>query len=305
MAQITLKQLEAFVQVADLGSFRRAADRLNTTQPNISTRIAGLEAQLGVTLMARDAGSVRLSPMGASLLPKARAALRAVEDLLVAAEDAHLFEGVLRLGVTEMPVHSWLGRYLAALKRRFPKIEVDLTVDYSANLSEALFARSIDLALQSGPFDRRISGEVALGSFPLAWVAAPALGLGARQLTLADLTAGPILTHGRSTLPYEQLSAHLGDNPGLRARLVPSTNMAACIQMTIEGLGVACLPAAMVAAEIAEGRLMALDYAWRPDALRFAARYEAETAPHYVEEAAVLAQQVAQEVVQNKENVSL
>lgn len=51
MAQINLKQIEAFVQVADLGSFRRAADRLNTTQPNISTRIQALETQLGLSLM--------------------------------------------------------------------------------------------------------------------------------------------------------------------------------------------------------------------------------------------------------------
>ena len=41
-----LKHLEAFVWVADLGSFRKAADRLNTTQPNISSRIAALETAL-------------------------------------------------------------------------------------------------------------------------------------------------------------------------------------------------------------------------------------------------------------------
>lgn len=59
MAQVSLKQLEAFVAVADLGTFRRAAERLNTTQPNISARIAQLEAQMKVSLMERDAGSVR------------------------------------------------------------------------------------------------------------------------------------------------------------------------------------------------------------------------------------------------------
>lgn len=56
MAQVSLKQLEAFVAVADLGTFRRAAERLNTTQPNISARIAQLEAQMKVSLMERDAG---------------------------------------------------------------------------------------------------------------------------------------------------------------------------------------------------------------------------------------------------------
>lgn len=48
---LNLKHIEAFVLVADLGSFCRAAERLHTTQPNISNRIAQLDAQLGVVLM--------------------------------------------------------------------------------------------------------------------------------------------------------------------------------------------------------------------------------------------------------------
>ncbi|MGR3638602.1 helix-turn-helix domain-containing protein, partial [Alterinioella nitratireducens] len=61
---LTLKQLEALVWVADLGSFRKAAAHLGTTQPNISARIAALEATLGFSLMARDAGSVEMTPRG-------------------------------------------------------------------------------------------------------------------------------------------------------------------------------------------------------------------------------------------------
>ncbi len=63
-----LKQLEAFIWVADLGSFRKAAERLNTTQPNISARLSGLENALDVTLMVRNPGSVQLTPAGQELL---------------------------------------------------------------------------------------------------------------------------------------------------------------------------------------------------------------------------------------------
>ena len=85
MAQISFKQLQAFVAVADLQSFRRAADRLNTTQPNISTRIAGLETQIGHSLMTRDAGSVRLTPMGEKLLLEARNVLLSMDRFLLTA----------------------------------------------------------------------------------------------------------------------------------------------------------------------------------------------------------------------------
>ena len=99
---MNIKHLEAFAAVADLGGFRKAAERLGTTQPNISTRIAALEDRLGVTLMERDAGSVRLTPKGVEMLHKAREVLRAFEDFVAAADDGSLFEGVIRLGVTEM-----------------------------------------------------------------------------------------------------------------------------------------------------------------------------------------------------------
>ena len=80
--KLTLKQIEAFVWVCDLGSFRRAAERLNTTQPNISSRISALEEALGVRLMERDAGSVRILPKGREVLLRARDVLRSTETLV-------------------------------------------------------------------------------------------------------------------------------------------------------------------------------------------------------------------------------
>ncbi|TCL01505.1 DNA-binding transcriptional LysR family regulator [Shimia isoporae] len=292
MAQINLKQLETFVQVADLGGFRRAAERLNTTQPNVSARIAALEAQLGRKLMDRDAGSVRLTPFGESMLDKARQVLAAMDDFVSGAGDDALFDGVLRLGVTEMIAHSWLVPYLSGLKERFPNIDVDLTVDLSANLSEALFDRSLDLALQSGPFGRTSATALPLGSFPYIWVGAPVLDIGRRVLNWPELARFPILTHARGTLPFEQIQDHVEGFPDVSARIVPSTNMSACIQMTIEGLGVACLPESMVRQELATGKLEALRYLWCPDALRFFARFE-DTAPHFVREAADLASEIS------------
>ena len=132
--KLSLKQLEAFVWVADLGSFRKAADRLNTTQPNISSRIATLETLLGQTMMERDARSVRLTSKGTQLLIHARKVLRAVDDFADAASEASLIDGTLRLGVTEMIVHTWLSYFLKLLSTTFPQLHVELTVDLSVNL---------------------------------------------------------------------------------------------------------------------------------------------------------------------------
>lgn len=286
---INFKHIEAFVAVADLGTFRRAADRLNTTQPNISNRIAQLESQLGVTLMERDAGSVRLTPRGQSLLGPARAVLAAMDGFVAAAGDDALFNGALRLGVSELVAHTWLRSFLVAMKDRFPNIYVELTVDLSANLSRALFTRDLDLTFQSGPFDRKARWSLPLGQSDYAWLAAPSIETAPGPLSAEDIIRHPILTHARGTVPYRQLEAHFRSR-GLSARLVPSSNIAACLQMTQDGLGIACQPRAMITHLLIAGRLRELDYEWRPDALSFEARSDLDPVPGYIREAALIAQ---------------
>ena len=292
--KFNLKQIEAFVWVADLGSFRKAADRLNTTQPNISARIARLESVLGINLMERDAGSVRLTAKGQDLLIQARRILEAVDEFTVSTEDNALVDGVLRLGVTELIVHTWLGRYLRALKDHYPGLSVELTVDLSANIDELLARRGIDLALQSEPFAHASSGLVELGVYPFIWVASPALNLHRRRrLSMAELAEFPILTHARNTHPFRQVSGHFVKRRDIRPRLVPSSNLAACIQMAVDDYGCAAIPEVMVQQELKQQKLVRLNYPWQPESLRFFARYDRDRGEAFVVRAAEIARESA------------
>ena len=275
--------------MADLGSFRKAATRLHTTQPNISARIAALEAALAVHLMERDAGSVRLTSKGEELLVYARNILRGTGELLEAAQRGVLFDGVLRLGVTEMIVNTWLRDFLKALKEQYPNVIVELTVDASVNIEKELWERSIDLALQNEPFIHQVSGNKSLGTYPLIWVASPELGLHESDaVPFDDLVKHPILTHARHTRLYEEVAAHFSEkHPG--ARIVPSSNLAACLHMTADGMGIATVPEAMIGAELASGELVKINYPWVPESLHFLARYDMERSPMLVERAAGIA----------------
>jgi DNA-binding transcriptional LysR family regulator len=261
---LTFKHLEAFVWVADLASFVRAGERLNTTQPNISSRIAALEALTGAPLFDRNGAKVHLTPKGQQLMSHARDVLAARDQFLQAADEKALTQGILRLGVTEMIVHSWLRAFTLVLKAVFPNLAVELTVDMAAELERSLHARQLDLA-------------------------APGLGLSG-PLSKEDLAAHPILTHARGSWPHRLVADHFH----LRsARLVPSSNLAACLQMTVDGMGVAVLPKAMANRELAEGALVTLNYPWTPDDLEFQARYQSDKAPGHVAQAASLAARVA------------
>jgi len=285
---VTFKHLEAFVWVADLTSFVRASERLNTTQPNISSRIATLEGLIGTPLFDRNGAKVHLTSKGQQLMSHARAVLAARDQFLQAADEKALTQGILRLGVTEMIVHAWLRTFTLALKAMFPNLAVELTVDMAAELERGLHARQLDLALINGPFQYPAASE-PLGRYPMIWVAAPSLGLSG-PLRTEDLAAHPILTHSRGSWPHRLVADHFHVRS---ARLVPSSNLAACLQMTVDGMGVAVLPKAMANRELAEGALVTLDYPWTPDDLDFQARYQSEKAPGHVAKAASLAAQVA------------
>jgi DNA-binding transcriptional LysR family regulator len=291
--RLNLKQLEAFIWVADMQSFRRAADRLNTTQPNISARIARLETELNTQLMTRDAGSVHLTDMGRELLTYARRVLDATDALIVAADQKQLVSGTLRLGVTEMIVHTWLRDYMRALKEEYPSLSVELTVDLSVNLERSLEERTLDLTLQNGPFSRLSSGETRLGSYEMIWVASPEIAP-AGPARMDDFARHPVLTHARNTRLFDQVAAHFSQRRDLEVHLVPSSNLAACLHMTLDGMGVATLPAAMVTDEIVRGALCKLTYDWVPAPLDFYARFDAEKAPRIVGQCAAIAFKVAQ-----------
>ncbi len=290
---ITIKQLEAFVWVADLKSFRRAADRLSTTQPNISARIAALESHLRFPLMDRDAGSVRLTPKGRDILRHARAVLASMDDLLDASKNTDLIDGVLRLGVTEMIVQTWLRDFLLALKATFPKLKVELTVDMSVALEGLLVDRQIDLALQNAPFSNVMSGNVDLGNYEQCWISSPDFFDDFSDISVTKIAEFPILTHARGTRTFNEIDTHFRNKSNATPQIVPSSNLAACQQMAADAMGIAALPKAMVDAQLRDGSLVVVPYGWVPESLHFWARFDDDRASPTIKTAARIAADIS------------
>lgn len=294
MPNWTLKQLESFVWVAKLGSFRGTAERLNTTQPNISVRISQLEATLGVRLFYRDSGSVALTPIGHTLLSHAEKVLQASEEFSQQSIRSDQQIGILRLGVTELIAQTWLRAYLLAMRQVFPNIDVELKVDLTVNLREDLVSRALDLCLLNGPISNFNITNVELGSVPYLWVASPRLGLiGSDIATFASHT---ILTHARNTRHFVELSAHFRDSFEQPVRIVPSSSLAASLQMTLDGLGIAPMSRTLVEKYLESGELVEFPYEWKPTALIFTASYAHTPASFLLKRAAELAgEQAAQQ----------
>ncbi|MFV0282021.1 MAG: LysR family transcriptional regulator, partial [Rhodoblastus sp.] len=140
------REIETFYWVATLGSFRAAATRLNTTQPAISQRIAGLEQALGAKILSRAARIAAPTPRGRELLDYAETLLRLRAEMLAAIGDVSTARGELRVGVAETVVLTWLTQFVKAVQARFPQLGLEVEVDISPNLQQRLRVQEVDLA---------------------------------------------------------------------------------------------------------------------------------------------------------------
>lgn len=242
-----LRQLEYFVTVTEEANFTRAAAKLHVAQPGVSAQIRRLERELGQELLDRSGRAVRLTEVGAAVLPYARAALAAVADTRLAVDElTGLVRGRVAVGtVTSHNVD--LPTLLAEFHHEHPAVEITLTENNSDQLIDALRGGHLDAAI------------VAFGATP-----PPDLGVHIivdEQITAAVSHRDELAT--RSTIPLDALRdrALISLPPGTGIRSILDDACAAAgftphvtfeastptvlAQLAARGLGVAILPASV------------------------------------------------------------
>src|SRR3981189_3392960 len=288
------KAIETFMWVVTLGSFRGAAHRLNTTQPAISQRIAQLEREMGVKLLNRDHRVASPTTSGRQLMVYAEKLIGLRSEMMAAVGDRSAMRGVMRLGVAETIVHTWLSRLIKSVNTAYPNLSLEIEVDITPNLSARLLAQEIELAFVVGPLSASGMRNRVLCDYPIGFLASPSLGLGNGRLTVHDLAKFPIITFPRKTQPYEIVRS-LFNRPDLPPiRLHASASLATVIHMAIEGLGIAVIPTAIVENELAAARPQLLSTDLKISPLTFSASWLAPSATVAVELVADLAGKIAQ-----------
>ena len=291
---VDFKSLETFLWVVTLGSFRGAAQRLNTTQPAISQRIAQLEREMGVKLLNRDHRVASPTTSGRQLMVYAEKLIGLRSEMMAEVGDRSAMRGVMRLGVAETIVHTWLSRLIKSVNTAYPNLSLEIEVDITPNLSARLVAQEIELAFVLGPLSVSSVRNRPLCDYPIGFLASPSLGLGNGPLTVHDLAKFPIITFPRKTQPYEIVRS-LFNRPELPPiRLHASASLATVIHMAIEGLGIAVIPTAIVENELADGRLQLLSTDLKISPLTFSASWLASPDTVAVELVADLAGKIAQ-----------
>jgi DNA-binding transcriptional LysR family regulator len=162
--------LRAFVTVADLGSFTRAAESLLRRQSTLSLQIKRLEDGLGRRLLDRSSRQVRMTPEGEGLLGQARSMLE-LNDRLVASLDEPALAGTVRLGTPEDFATTHLPQVLARFAQAYPAVQLEVTCDLTLTLMGRFRQGDFDLVLVKREPERSDRG-VRVWREPLVWVAA-------------------------------------------------------------------------------------------------------------------------------------
>jgi len=171
MKVLDLDAVRAFVLVADLSSFTRAADALDTTQSAVSLKLKRLEAHLGKQLLDRTPRLVRLSAEGQAFLKAARDLLNAHERAL---GSLAVGNRRLTLGLSEHVAGPELSSLLATLKVHDPSLVLELHLARSAALLEQFDERRFDAVIvRHEPGETPREDGQLLFIEPLSWLATP------------------------------------------------------------------------------------------------------------------------------------
>ena len=249
---LSVRQLQYLVAVADQRNFRRAASSLHVSQPTLSLQLQKLELDLGVKLVERGRGPVRLSPIGREIVARARKLLLDIKDLEAAARrGAGAMIGTIRLGVSPTIGPYLLPGIVGVLKHSMP--------DLRMHIREGVPSEQL-LELRSGALDMMLSSVLTAGadlqSQPLFdermyLVAPPEHPLSkVPKLTRSDLAGSPVLSidprypfHQQTRAICAELGLELlGDYEG--------TSLDSLCQMCASGLGLAILPELYLRSEV-------------------------------------------------------
>lgn len=239
-----LDVLETFYWVATLKTQERAAGRLNIEPTTVQKRMRALQNELGPLFFKRKDGPSQLTRAGLQLLPEAERLLRLWRDVEARLKnDARTRPAttLLRIGVIESVLHTWLIPWLDCLKAERPELELALTVDTSASLLERLSEGRLDVAWTTLP--SAAEGVQTRSFAPLAMVFAGKRSQHAKKRqTIEQLAEGELLTFQQGSLPDIALRELLRVAGIASPRLHGISSIAAMMMLVGNGFGVATLP---------------------------------------------------------------
>jgi DNA-binding transcriptional LysR family regulator len=286
----SLKQVEALYWIARLGTFERAAAKLNTTQSTISKRIHELELVAGVPLFDRSQRSARLTEKGEQLLALAQEMLALQQRVLHLKVGNETPARQLRLGITELTALTWLPRLVAGLRAKYPKVTIETEVGMSRDLYDRLQEDRLDVIIIPEAFSDPHITAVQLTRNRNVWMGSPKLVRTRRKLSIAELAEYTILVQGNRSGTGLWVSRWLKSEGAMLPRLFSCDSLIALLGLAVAGLGITYLPQQCFKPLVTQGKLKVIPTDPELPAIPYVAMYRDDRPSAFTANVAELAQ---------------
>lgn len=253
-----IRQLKAFLAIAEAKTFTAGARRVNVTQAAISMQIRQLEDEVGLQLFTRTPRRVILTEAGEYLLDRARKILRehdtALEEI---AELGGVEHGRLRIGSASAEFATQqLPHILQGLRVKFPNSELGVSAGTSQTLVDKIMHGEIDIAFVSLPVDNSSITTDLLFSDEIVAIAHPSHPMANERYISAAALAGEKLILGERGGNTRRMIDDFFNAANVRPNITMELSRQEAINQMVENnLGVGTAGAKTIADEIREGRL--------------------------------------------------
>ena len=249
-------QLVTFLQVAKLGSFSRAGEKVFRSQSAVSAQIRQLEQEYGDRILDRSGKDVRLTPAGRVLFAYAERLLHMRdESLLAVADQGATPRGVLSIGANEATCLYVLPEVFAEYCRLYPGVQLSIYRNFSYKIVEKLEQGSIDIGIVTLPIKSPSLKVHAIFRDQLMWMVNPQSPLAHhKSASVADIAKQPILMPktGYTRRLMDKLFRPHSSHLQIRMEL-PSVGMIK--SFVAAGLGVSLISASFARDQVLAGRV--------------------------------------------------
>lgn len=239
-----LRSLNTFIQVAELGSFSRAGEKLGYSQPTVSVHIRQLEDTLGIKLFDRIGHAVRLTDKGRDLLLHAQHICHLCEQMRQTAGQQNEIQGVIRMATAESLCAPLIKKSFARLRSAYPSIRLELTTAGTTELFRLLDQNEVDIVctLDSHIYNTNyvIAAEEKVGVHFVVAASHPLAASG--RLTGKDLTSQDLLLTERGMSYRRLLEEWLARNSIELQPVLENGSAELLCRLVEEGMGMSFLP---------------------------------------------------------------
>ena len=253
-----IRQLKAFVAIAEAKTFTAGARRTNVTQAAVSMQIRQLEEEVGVPLFTRTPRRVILTEAGEKLLERARKILREHDSAIAEiAEIAGAEYGRLRIGsASAMFATAQLPAILQKLKEKFPNAEVTVSSGTSQFLVDKILHGEIDIAFVSLPVDNTNITTELLFSDEIVAIAHPKHPLAKQKFISAAALAGEHLILGEKGGNTRRMIDDFFAAANVQPNVMMELNRQTAINRMVENqMGVGIAGAKTITRDVKDGKL--------------------------------------------------